>query len=387
MSFFSFLKRNPFRRASKESFSLVVNIGSGSVSGGIIKFTEKAGVEIAHYIKEIIPFQDQVSISRHNELMKSALEQMTSHLQKAVLKNSAGLDQKFPKLDRVFYVFSSPWSISQTKTIRIKEPKDFKVTKSYLDKIIDKQEKEFQSKISSSGKIIEKKIIQIKNNGYIITDIQDKYARDLEITVHFTIVPEDILNIVDQVVSKTFNIKDIWCHSLSLALFTVIRDMFPQKEDFIHIDISEEITDVSIVKDGIMTSCASIPFGRNNFIRELSTVLKVPADVADSMMNMHCTKSNDDLATLKLSVAMDKAATSWLLKIFEILEGFKEKIYVPESIFLVVNNDLTSFLRDKLQKHDFKVELIDYRKIKPHIANNDIMFRLELQFLDNLYKI
>ena len=371
MSFFSFFKKN------KESYSLVFNIGSGSVSGGIVKFTEAPGENVTYYAKENIPFQREISVPKHLELMKSALAKLTERIQKN--------NQK--RIDRIFYVFSSPWCASQTKVIRIKESKAFKVTESYLNHLIDDEEKQMQKEVVKTGKVIEKKIIQVKVNGYTVNDFHNKTTKDLEVSVFFTVVPEDILNAVEEAVSKIFNVKDVWCHSFSLSIFSVVRNLFPQKEDFIHMDISEEITDISIVMDGAVVSLVSIPLGRNDFIRELSKVLGVTEEIADSQIKMHCARENDELAALKLSVAMDKAGSDWLAKITDVLDGFKNKIYVPESVFLIAGNDLTSFLKDKLEKQDFKVALLDNKKIKPPIPGNDLIFKLELMFLDNFYKI
>ena len=389
MSFFSFEKKTKTKssKVDKEAYSIVFNIGSGNVSGGIIKFTEAPGENVLFYAKEIIPFQQEPSIPKHLESMKTALGVLANKIQTEGLKKINSAKQRNIKIDRVFYMFSSPWSISQTKTIRIKEPKAFKVTDKYLGHIIDQQEKEFQTEISKAGKIIEKKIIQIKSNGYIVNDYKNITTKDLEITIFLTVVPEDILQEVETAVSHTFQIKEIWCHSLALSIFTNVRDLFPQREDFIHIDISEEISDISIIKDNVIANTASIPFGRNNFIRELSLALNVPPEVADSMIKMHCQKSNDQLATMRLGMAMDTASKNWLVKILEIFESLREKMFIPEAIFLIANCDLASFLKEKLEKQDFNVTLIDNKKIRSNTTDNDIIFRLELMFLDNFYKI
>jgi len=381
MSFFSFLKRN------KESYSLVFNVGSGSISGGIVKFTEKKGVNLVYYNKEEIPFQQELSVLRHLDLMKVTLAALTNKLRTEGLKKIITKKGEGINIDRAFYIFSSPWSTSQTKTIKVSESKPFRVTESYLNRVIDEQEKQFIDNSSHLGKIIEKKIIQVKINGYVVTDIYNKYTRDLEISVYFTVVPEAVLDLVEKTVSKNFNIKNSWCHSSSLAVFSVIRNLFPQKEDFIYVDVNEEITDIFIIKDDVILGEASFPFGSNHFTREVSSILRVPKEVSNSMIKMHCLKNNDELAALKMAVIMDKAARKWLNKISEILNGFKAKMYVSDSIFLVSNNDRLCFFREKLQKQDFDVFVINNNKLKSPVVINDIMFRLVLMFLDNLYKI
>ena len=379
MSFFSFLQKN------KEDYSLVFNIGSGSISGGIIKFTEEPGENIIYYAKEAIPFQPEISVSKHLDLMKQSLATLAEKIHSEGIKQINLGKKKGLVIDRVFYFFSSPWNISQTKTIRIKENRPFKVTKKYLNRVMDEQEEQLETDISKFGKIIERKIIQVKIDGHEVTDFYNQITKDLEISLFFSVVPGEVLQTVEESVSKTFNIKNIWCHSSSLSIFSIIRNLFPKKEDFIHIDISEEITDISIIKNNIVSSNISIPLGRNHLIRKLSQEMQMTEEIADSQIRMFCLKNNDELASLRLSVNMDKFSSEWLNLVTKSIDSLK--ISPPESIFLIASNDLSSFLKDKLKKQDLEVLLVDNKNIKPPMVGDDLIFKLELMFLDNLYKI
>ena len=381
MSFFSLFKKNI------ESYSLVFNIGSGSVSGGIIKFTSKPGVDIIYYVKENIPFQQEISITKHLELMQTTLQSVAGKLQSEGLKKIKNNKGKTFPIDRAFYIFSSPWSASETRVIRINEPRAFKVTEAYLNKVITEQEKQFQADVSKSGHIIEKKIIQIKMNGYIISDINNKHVKEAELSVFFTVVPEEILQVVENAVSKIFTIKNHWCHSMSLTCFSCIRDIFHQNENFIHMDISEEMTDISIINNSALVSNASIPLGRNHFIRELSRIQNVSEDIADSMIKMYCLKNTDAAAGLKLGVIMDQVSALWLAKVSEVLDNLAKKIFIPNSIFLISNNDLNCFMKEKLLKKDYKIIPVYSKNVRADQPINDGIFKLELMFLDNQYKI
>jgi hypothetical protein len=381
MSLFSFLKKN------KESYSLVFNIGSGSISGGIIKFTAEPGENLLYYSNEKIPFQQEISVSRHLDLMKSSLDILVNRIHTEGVRLINQNLKKNLNIEKVFCVFSSPWSSSYTKTIRIKEPKTIKITEEYLNKYIDEQEKQLRLDIGSTGRVVEKKIVQMKANGYIVNDFNNKLAKDVEFSIHFTIAPEEVLQAVEKSISKTFHIQDIWCHSFSLSIFSIIRNLFPQKDDCLHIDVSEEMTDISVIHDGLMTVSASLPFGRNHYIRELSKVMNVSEEIADSMIKMKNQKIADELANLKLNVSMDKAAADWLAKIYEVLDGLKIKICLQDTIFLVASHDLAPFLKEKIERHDFSVLTLDNKKIKPPMIIDDLSFKLVLMFLDNLYKI
>ena len=286
MSFFSFSQRN------KESYSLVYNIGSGSVSGGIVHFTEKAGVQMLNYNKEVFAFQKDVTPDKHLELLNSSLVSLSKKIQADALKKLNLKNGRSLTIDRIFYIFSSPWCLSQTRVIRIKESKLINITEKYLSKVIETQNAPFQADIAKTGTIIEKKIVQVKINGYAVENIYGKQAKEFELSVFYTVVPEKILKNIKDAVSKTFTTTNVWCHSLSLAVFTNIRNLFPQINDFIHIDISEEITDISVIKNNVIISSASIPFGRNQFIREITSALSVSPEIVDSMMKIHLFKNN-----------------------------------------------------------------------------------------------
>jgi hypothetical protein len=90
---------------------------------------------------------------------------------------------------------------------------------------------------------------------------------------------------------------------------------------------------------------------------------------------------------MKLYVLMDKIALDWLTKVSDVIGKFKTEVYTPESVFLIASSDLTYFLKEKLQRQGFDILLVDNINIRPPVAGVDLVFKLELMFLDNLYKI
>lgn len=369
MSLFSFSKKKIL-----ENHSLVFNIGSGSVTGAIINFTEKPGVEIASYFEEKILFQKEVTPETHLELMKKSLSSLLEKFQKKGLK-----------IDNVFYVFSSPWSISQTKTIKIKENKAFKLTEDYLKKIISTQAD--KAEILNHGQIIEKKITQIKANGYVVDGPNGKLIKELEVSLFLTAIPDQILKEIEDVVVKYFVVKNTICHSVSLSIFSVIRDLFPNKEDFIYLDISEEMTDLAIVKDNVVTVNVSFPLGRNEFIRRLSQKLNLTELIADSMIKMNSSKSHHEMANLNFNNAMKEVVEDWANQLQSIFAKIKQNLHLPTSVFFVANNDLTFLLKERLKAETFDVTLLEARKISSPIKIENTIFKIVLMFLDKIYKI
>ena len=206
--------------------------------------------------------------------------------------------------------------------------------------------------------------------------MEGRIVTNAEISLFSSVIPEVILQAVDDAVAKFFVIKNIWCHSLSLAIFSVIHDLFPNHQDFIYLDVSDEMTDISIVKNGLISSNASFPFGRNQFIRELAKNLKVTEVIADSFIRMHGQKSNDELAALKIDVAMDTVIRDWSTKANEVFNSFIDKLYVPQTIFFVAGNDLISFLADKLRSENYTVLPLEARKINLPTQTDNTIFKI-----------
>ena len=79
-----------FSSAKKESYSLVFNIGSGLVTGAIVKFTDKPGVDVIYLAKEKIPMQSgEILAHKHLALMKAAVSTLAKKLHKKNISFSA----------------------------------------------------------------------------------------------------------------------------------------------------------------------------------------------------------------------------------------------------------------------------------------------------------
>jgi hypothetical protein len=385
MSLFSF-KKNKFSVLTKDDYSLIISIGSGQIFGAIVKFTEKSGENVVYFTKEKISFQANIDPSRHLSLMFNTLSVLISRIQKEGLIYLQNTKNKI-KFEKIFCLLSSPWCNSEIKNIHIKENKPFKFTQLYLDNVISECEKDHKHNSFQAVTVIEKQILQIKNNGYIIQNIVDQMTKDLDLSLYVTTIDNKTLESIKIAILKTFNIKDVWCHSSLLAIFSNIRNLFSNKEDFVHIDVSDEITDISIIKDNSISEIASIPFGRNYFVRELSKNMNCSEAIANSIINMQKDKDPKDLNNLKNAVELNNLLDVWFEEVNKILIQLKTKIYISNDVFLIADKDLTFILKNKIQKSEYNVLLVNNPKIKSHPTIDDQIFRLELMFLDNLYKI
>lgn len=346
MSLFSFSSNK-----KGEEVSAVFHIGSGSVDAHLVRLSKTAKPEIIYAIKVPISFQKNINLERHFKLMIKAFDSALEDIQKEGLLHLNFTGLRNHGIRNAFYILSSPWCVSQTKIIKIKKDKSFEISSDSVEGVISEQEKKFLSNDSSEGsKIIEKKIIEAKLNGYKMTEIYGKKAKDVELSLFMTSAPEYVLKELEDIVRKYFNFRFSHLNSFALSSFSAIRDIYPDKENFIYLDVHGELTDLSIIKDNVFVESASFPAGKNFFVRQISEKLRVSANEAHSLINLHGSGKTDQATSQKVEAAIDAALKNWLDSFHSVLTSLSLNMYVPRTIFMIVSDEFSVFLTEKLRE-------------------------------------
>ncbi|MBU6431551.1 MAG: hypothetical protein KGJ58_01580 [Patescibacteria group bacterium] len=349
MSFFSFSSGK-----NKEEVSAVFHIGSGNVNGYLVKLSKISKPEIVYAIKVPISFQKNIDLERHFSLMIKSLDSALKDIQKKGLAHLNFTGLKNHGVRSAFYILSSPWCVSQTKIIKIKKDKPFEISIDSIETVIDDQEGKFLSDDSTGGsKIIEKKIIEAKLNGYKMNEIYGKKAKDVELAFFMTSAPEYALKEVENVARKYFNFRSFDFHSSALSLFSAIRDIYSGEENFIFIDVHGELTDISIIKDNIFAESVSFPLGKNFFARQISKNFRVSMEEAFSLINLRFGDKSDSATSLKVQAAIDASLEDWLNKFHSILASLSSCMYIPRTVFMAADDEIDAFLVKKLKEEKF----------------------------------
>ncbi|MEI6528268.1 MAG: hypothetical protein WCO10_01175 [bacterium] len=407
MSLFSF--SNLFKK--KYNYSLVYDIRGGSVGVSIVKFVAGPGFDVLKSVRQPISISNNISTDQYIRQMGSALEKASAEIQKHLIEINLTRPKAKIRVDRGFIFFSSPWSASQTMVYRYTTDNDTIITPSFLDKIFKEESAKLRSSLSgakiftdinSVGDVIEKKIIQAKINGYVMEDILNKPAQDLELSIYLTVVPQQIISQIENSISRHFIVDEYYLHSLSLPLYTVTRDLYPHKDDFVLVEIGYETTEIMIVRDKVIAGHASIPMGRNFFIKEVASKMKVGPEIANSMISLHCKGECDAGATAVFGDTLKSLVDIWSNKIKEVFSKYIEEMYIPKSVFFVADNDFICYVAEHftnskvdqygIMASELKVLLIEKNQLskicgKTTAAQEDMILHVEQLFLDKIYNI
>ncbi|MEK7614662.1 MAG: hypothetical protein AAB428_03285 [Patescibacteria group bacterium] len=342
-------------KKEKENTLLIFDIGNGSVGGALVrKIIDKEGVtslKITASERVEVPLKERVNF-----------ENLLKNISKATGVVAERLSQKTETRNflMAYAVLASPWHASRTKIITLKKDKPFVFTKKIQDEILAKEMAFFKNEISAKNSdtphefsAIESNIINISLNGYNTSAPFDKEVNEASLVIYLTVSQKRVLGAIDDKIKTFFPRTDVSFHSFPLAYFVAIRDIFPQKNDFLTVDVSGEITDVSLARGGILIETHSFPLGRNFFFRRAALTTGKTLDQAMSLHamfteNVLSKKDKDEFAK-----AISEAKAEWLWSFRKAIADLSGNLYTPGEIFLTADNDISNLFTSWISEEEF----------------------------------
>ncbi len=329
------------------------DISSDGVTGSLVQFAKNASPHILYTHKEPVVFPKS-DLSRIIKITTSALNHCLEVLEKEGLPKvpSHYHSFHFHKVEQVHCFFSSPWFLSQTRTIKVKKDAPFVVTQQYVQDLIKADKEVFiqellENKKSSLSKdavdIIDTKILSVKLNGYHTNFPYKKVASEVKLTVFASVAGKSLVNSVREILGKQFGSKTIQFHTFPLAFFSTIRDSHGLLQDFLTVDVAAEVTDMCIVKNGILKQVVTIPVGKNLFTRSLIEKLKISIVEAESLFELYAQDKVVDTIAKKVTTAFEEVKDTWHGIVFQALSENASDLFIPETIYCTSNSRILPF--------------------------------------------
>ncbi|HVT74823.1 MAG TPA: hypothetical protein VHD69_00135 [Candidatus Paceibacterota bacterium] len=368
---------------------IVFHIGTASVGAALVRFEHGKVPHVVYTLRESLPYREDVDPERFMNEMLVALKSVNDRLAKEGLAHlkftEFGSLASARRVRHVYYIFSSPWTVTETKVVSVRENEPFALTRDQVDKIVATHEKMFETEMANgdakalSGlKVIERKIIDIRLNGYHVSEPFGKKARSADISFLASLVPTALYEKVVDVSARAYRPKDTKAFSFALASFSVIRDAFHEESDFIFLDIGGEISDVTIVQNGLISETASFPLGRHFIARRVVKAFGGSAAEAASLIRLTEEGRADQVLQDKLKPITDKALEEWMEGFHGVLDKAIGGASLPTKIFVAVNTDMVQLFVRALRagkapefgvaEAPFFVTLVNHDKLKDLVS-------------------
>lgn len=359
-----------FNISTNEDLCLLLDIGNGSVTGSVVLFKDKENPKALFTSKRPINFEEKPESSNLEIKVLSFVNDILKEF------STKEIRKKFyngRKIEKVFCIITSPWFLSRSKHLEIKNEKNFYVTERFLDDILEKEEKDFEKSIENNpalnGKamIIENSIIHSNIRGYDLKNPIGQKTTMFDLMIYTSLAPTDFIYKIKSEIHKHIHIKekDIIFHTFPLAVFSSLREIFKSENNYIHLDITNEITDIIFVSKNMIQKTLSIPFGKNFIIREISRALNVPNQISISYLNLFLdNKSNEDL-NFKIKEVLEKNVSIWYEELKESLSSIDSNL-LKSKFFITADKNISTIFTNyiKTKENDAFAINIDNEVLK-----------------------
>jgi len=334
--------------------NLVLDIGSKSVGGAIFNTAPSGRPHLLYAVRE--PIGLSIELTGH-KLQRDMLKSLNKVLVRLDGFKTGRMKRGNHRTDSISAVISSPWHASETKILSLKFGKPTIITKATVDNLSAEEEKSFEKSLAGSEQtaggfeLLERKIIEMRLNGYSTGKPYGKTASMLEVLMFESVAPSNLLQEIKSAVAKHFPPEHLRFHTFSSAAFASLRDLFPETEDFLIIQIDGEVTDVSVVKKGIILGTVSFPVGHNSILRTLSDICEGhPNCTLESLLSMHGKKAAAAHDTEKVERAIAETKQRWLEQFNSVIGSFSSEAFLPKSVFLFEDGSYASLFQKFLSE-------------------------------------
>lgn len=379
---------------------LIFDIGSGSVGGAIALVSPSESPMILYSTRADISFTSETNGGRLVSLMVRALSEVMLALVHEGFVH-AGLSAKRPKIDEAIVSLSAPWIISRTFTLHLRNAKPARITEAVFHTLLREEEKDSSHRTLPKGSVeMERKLIKSVLNGYETSEPYGKDAVDAEFTLCSSYSLPKITDKISDAITHLIHTSHITFHSFSLLSFAVLRDLYPQSENFIFLDVSGEQSEVSVVKKSVLLETLSFPLGKNHLIRALSKDAGIPSASAETFLSLQQEQKGEGALYDRAKGVSSAFEAQWLSHFLKTMETFSQELFLPKTLFLTADTSMASRVTNAISTGDFskftlasmpfEVHFINGESLSPSIHQNpsgsaDPFLMLETLFASRLH--
>ena len=316
---------------------LTLDIGSASL---------EATLSVQERSEEKIIFSSKVPIPVQEE---SLIESLLYHTHKSLRDIMKEISlAHVPRPNQVVCVLSSPWYISELRSINLSKETDFLFNQKLADNLLQKEAILFkEERFSDYGDMqkgilctIESKIIKTSLNGYDTSVPFGQKARELAMDIFISLGIRKNMVQIEGLVKKFFPETKVKFFSLPFVFFSSLREMHPG-EDFLLISVGGEVTDILVTKEDKISSLASFPTGSGSLVRKISQYCGCSFSESLPLFSFVLSGHASNQLNRNMQKAVQYFKEEWISSLEDTIDSSSHGVKVPSLIFLTTESDLS----------------------------------------------
>ncbi len=268
------------RNKSAARLALVIDIRSSSVAGSLVLYEDNKPAQVVSSMRDFFFFEDAVDSNVFIQKAEMSLNRVLEYL-----VHTPNYKQAITSVN-VFY--GAPWYKNYIENYSKIENTVVEFNDEYYKKNINN---EIQT-IGKSEEIIEKELIAVFLNGYHSKLPFGKKATEVDFSLYVSVLNKETKSNFFSIIRKYVGTKNIKHHSHTFAFYTVLHNLIMPPNNYVMLDISGEVTEISVVRNEHIVKIVSIPHGNNYFVRKVMKKIK-----SDYITSFNELKNKQDIIT------------------------------------------------------------------------------------------
>jgi hypothetical protein len=298
-------------KEKKDRLELILDIQSSIVRGSLVLFRHGAVPHILWTRNIDIPHRPHGGSAYLIKMAVKAVEDicLAAH---TYVRDTHGRDPLPTRITVVHFVLTSPWIVSQARTVSHEFEKDTRITRALIADIIKSERARLSSGDPEGLTSIEEKIFDVCLNGYSISEWEGNVAKNLEVSFAVTLAGTRMIKRFARVAARAGAHEPARFHSSLLLQYAGITTAMPLRDPYILVHAHGELTDLVVVDKRSCVLFGSHPIGVNTVIRAVAKARNISDSVADSLLSM---SENESLSADRNTAdirAIVGAAANWV---------------------------------------------------------------------------
>jgi len=328
---------------------LIFDVGSGSVGGAIVLTSAIGAPSILYSFRSDIVLQAEITGRRLLSHMLRSLGEVVAAIGAEGFR-TAGFGTSHPSVSEIFVSLSAPWVLSKTSFLSLHNEKPEVLTPAIFNELLAHAHSDDAiSGRGIKGSIeVERKLMKTMLNGYETSEPYERRVSQAEFAVRRSFSVARVTEAITDTITRVVHSKHFSLHSFSLLAFAVFRELFPEEENFLVVDVSGEQTEVSVAKKSVLSETATIPFGRNSFLRALEDAVSAPSSGTSTLVKLYTKNHSVGPLAERAARICGEQKKLWAERLFKALSDFSAEPFLPRRVFLTADDDVTQIFADAI---------------------------------------
>ncbi len=357
---------------------LIIDVQSSIVRTSLVHLQSSSIPNVLYTHNIAIPYKPHAHSSYLIKMSLRAVSEAITDISKHLHVRSS--TENIPKkISSVHFVLSSPWIVSQAKTLKQSFKDDTHISKAYIMGMIWEERSKIGGKNNDDIRVIEEKVFDVRLNGYSIASWESKNARELEVSFVVSLAGGRMIDRFIESCDHIVHRSSVQFHSSLFLQHLGIEKVVTKSPSYTLLHIHGELTDVAIIRSHSCTFFGSYPFGVHSIVRTIARETKTDEQSAESIFTMSEQGHLDSLHAKKELAIIDDMNRVWMGEFKKLLKSNSVVETIPNHVIISANSHESFFMNNFKQAYpQISMELLTMDDITAHIKFDAHAERLRL---------